>query len=182
VTAQTAQIRRGYVVVSGAPGAGKSTLAGPLAERLNLPLIGKDHIKETLHDHILAGAERAAWSKILGGASMELLWKLAGLAPAAVLEANFRPRSDYERGKLAALSAPLVEVYCRCPPQLAAERYAARHVVRHPTHVSGEVTLEYLAQFDRPFALGPVIEVDTRAPVDVDRLAQQVEAAFGAAF
>jgi len=53
------------VVVSGAPGAGKSTLAGPLAERLGLPLIGKDHIKETLFDHIPAQAERAAWSKAL---------------------------------------------------------------------------------------------------------------------
>ncbi len=172
------RIERGFVVVSGAPGVGKSTLAGPLAERLGLPLIGKDHIKETLHDHIPASAERAAWSKILGGAAMELIWKLAGLAPAAVLEANFRPHSDYERGRLTALAAPLVEVYCRCPPELAAERYAARHAQRHPTHVSAEVSLQYLAEFDRPFSLGPVIEVDTSGPVDIAALADAVRAAF----
>lgn len=168
------------MIVSGAPGAGKSTLAGPLAARLGLPLIGKDHIKETLYDFIPAGAERAAWSKILGAASMELIWTLASLAPAAVLEANFRPASDYERGKLAALPGPLVEVYCACPPELAAQRYAARHVGRHPTHVSGEVTLEQLAEFDRPLALGAVIEVETTAPVDVGSLAAAVRAALDA--
>ena len=170
------RIERGFVVVSGAPGAGKSTLAGPLAARLGLSLIAKDDIKETLFDHIPEGPDRAAWSKVLGGASMELLWKLAGLAPAAVLEANFRPHSEYERGKLAALAAPLVEVYCRCPPELAAHRFAARHGHRHPTHVSSEVSLEYLAEFDRPFALGPVIEVDTSGPVDIDALADAIRA------
>jgi predicted kinase len=163
------------MIVSGAPGAGKSTLAGPLAERLGLPLFGKDHIKETLFDHIPAQSERAAWSKILGAASFELIWTLASHAPAAVLEANFYPKSDYQRGRLTALAAPLVEVYCRVPPELAAQRYAARHAGRHPTHTSGEVSLAQLADFDRPIALGPVIEVDTAAPVDVEAIAVQVE-------
>lgn len=166
----------GYVVVSGAPGSGKSTLAGPLAAALALPLLGKDLIKETLHDQIPPGADRAAWSKILGGAAMELLWTLAGAAPAAVLEADFRPGSEYERGRLAALNGPVVEVYCRCPAWLAAQRYAARHTGRHPAHVSGEISLQQLAQFDRPMAVGPVVEVDTTAPVDIETLANRLPA------
>jgi predicted kinase len=168
------------VIVSGAPGAGKSTLAGPLAQRLGLPLIGKDHIKETLHDTLPAGSDRVIWSKFLGAASMELIWTLASHAPAAVLEANFCPKSDHQRGKLAALPGPLLEVYCRCPPELAAARYAARHVGRHPTHVSGEVTLEQLADFDRPIALGPVVEVDTTAAVDIEAIVAAAYAAFAA--
>jgi predicted kinase len=166
------------VIVSGAPGAGKSTLAGPLAARLGLPLIGKDHIKETLHDHLPEAPDRMVWSKHLGAASMELIWTLARHAPAAVLEANFYPKSAYQRGKLVGLGAPLVEVYCQCPPQLAAERYAARHASRHPTHISSEVTAEQLADFDRPIALGPVIEVDTTTPVDLDALAGAIRLAF----
>ena len=166
------------MVVSGAPGAGKSTLAGPLAQRLGLPLIGKDHIKETLHDHLPEGPDRLIWSKHLGAASMELIWTLASHAPAAVLEANFYPKSAYQRAKLAGLGAPLVEIYCRCPPALAAERYAARHASRHVTHISSEITPEQLVDFDRPIGLGPVIEVDTSGPVDLEAIASQVEAAF----
>jgi hypothetical protein len=112
---------------------------------------------------------------------MELLWRLASLAPAALLEANFRPRSAYERAKLAALSGPLVEVHCRCPPQLAAARYAARHPGRHPTHVSGTISPQLLAEFDGPMGLGPVIEADTAAAVDIAALAAAVEAALQAA-
>jgi hypothetical protein len=54
---------------------------------------------------------------------MELLWALAADAPAVVIEANFRPHSEYEREKLSALAAHPVEVYCTCPPELAVERY-----------------------------------------------------------
>jgi len=171
-------IRRGFVIVSGAPGAGKSTLAAPLAERLDLPLFAKDLLKESLYDHLPPAADRAAWSLTLGGASMELLWVLASHAPAAMLEANFRPGSAYQRAKLEALPGPLVEVYCRCPAELAAQRYAARHAGRHPTHVSGEVSMAQLAEFDHPLAVGPVIEVDTSAPIDVEALAIRIEALF----
>ena len=51
---------------------------------------------------------------------MELLWALAADAPSVVLEANFRPHSDYERGRLAALAPHPVEVYCQCDPHVAA--------------------------------------------------------------
>jgi hypothetical protein len=40
-------------------------------------------------------------------------------APAVVIEANFRPYSDYERAKLSGLAAQPVEVHCVCPPVLA---------------------------------------------------------------
>lgn len=38
--------RRQVVFVSGAPGAGKSTLAAPLAAELGFPLVSKDRIKK----------------------------------------------------------------------------------------------------------------------------------------
>jgi adenylate kinase family enzyme len=43
------------VLVTGLPGSGKTTLAGPIASRLNVPLIAKDHIKELLADHLGLG-------------------------------------------------------------------------------------------------------------------------------
>ncbi|HVN00872.1 MAG TPA: AAA family ATPase [Caulobacteraceae bacterium] len=176
--APAAAIQRGYVIVSGAPGAGKTTLATPLAHALGLPLFGKDLLKETLHDALPPSRTPLAWTRTLGGAAMELIWTLAAAAPAAVLEANFRPQSAFEREKLGGLGAPIVEVHCVCPPEVAAQRYAARHPMRHPTHIVGELTPELLAEFDRPMGLGPYVDVDTTRPVDIEDLAQTVLAAF----
>jgi predicted kinase len=106
---------RKLVYVSGAPGSGKTSLAGPLAAALGYALLAKDRIKETLHDAFGAPGPDRAWSRRLGGAAMELLWALAADAPAVVIEANFRPRSEYERAKLSGLAARPVEVHCACP-------------------------------------------------------------------
>jgi predicted kinase len=60
---------RRLVYVSGAPGAGKSSLAGPLAAELRFALITKDTLKETLHDALGAPEPDLAWSRRLGGAA-----------------------------------------------------------------------------------------------------------------
>lgn len=167
-------------MVSGAPGAGKSTLAVPLAQALALPLLSKDVIKERLADVLGQRDEPHPWSNALGGASMELIWTLAALSPAVVLEANFRPKSAYERRMLRGLGGALVEVYCRCPPQEASRRYSARSVIgaRHPIHTLRDLPADLLAEYDGPVGLGRVIEVDTTGPVDVVTLAAAVRAAL----
>ena len=114
---------REIVFVSGAPGSGKTTLAGMLAETLQMNLIGKDLIKETLWDVFDPPSGDLQWSRRLGAASMEVIWTLAAESRRTVLEANFRPHSDYEKAKLSGLSAKLAEVYCSCPPEVARERY-----------------------------------------------------------
>jgi predicted kinase len=171
---------RRVVLVSGAPGAGKTTLAGPLAAELGFALLGKDRIKETLHDALGAPVSDLAWSNRLGAAAMELLWALAADAPDVVLEANFRPGQAYGRGKISALSAHPVEVNCVCPPEVAARRYAERAVASHPVHVVTSLTPEMLAEYDRPVGVGALITVDTTVPVDVAELAERVRASLPA--
>ena len=165
-------------MVSGAPGAGKTTLAYPLAEALALPLLSKDVIKERLADVLGQRAETEVWTKALGSASMELIWTLAALSPAVVLEANFRPKNPYERRMLSGLGGRLVEVYCRCPPEEASRRYSARSVIgnRHAIHTSRDLPATLLAEYDGPVGLGRVIEVDTTGPVDIAALAASVRA------
>jgi len=163
------------VYVSGAPGAGKSTLAGPLAAELGYALITKDTIKETLHDALGAlGAPEAdlAWSRRLGAASMELLWTLAARAPAVVIEANFRPYSDFERDRLRGLGGRPVEVHCACPPEVAAARYNAR--ATHPVHVIKTLPVSAMAEYDRPVGIGDLVTVDMTCPVDLAVVASQV--------
>jgi predicted kinase len=168
------------VLVSGAPGAGKTTLAIPLAAELGFALLRKDRIKETLHDALGAPAPDRAWSRRLGAAAMELLWALGADAPAVVLEANFRPHSAYERGRITALGGRVVEVNCWCPPELAADRYALRAAVSHAVHVQTSLSPADLAEFDRPVGIGKLITVDTTGPVDIPALAAAVCAGLGA--
>jgi predicted kinase len=171
---------RRLVLVTGPPGAGKSTLAGPLAAALRLPLLSKDMIKERLYDSLgpVGSDDADDWSRRLSAAAVDVLLTVAGRLPAVVLEANLRPRSAVQRERLAALDAVLVEVHCRCPPEVAAGRFAARAGERHPAHPLAALPDRLLAEFDGPVRLGTVIEVDTSAPVDVDAVAEAVRAAL----
>jgi len=169
---------RRVVIVSGAPGAGKTTIATGLAPLLGLPLLAKDLIKEALWDALDPPVADLAWSRRVGAAAMEVLWSVAAQCPAVVLEANFRPASAYEQERLRALGGTVVEVYCSCPPEEAARRYAARAAGEghHRAHVLPVLDPELLAEFDRPMGVGELVSLDTTAPVDVDRLARTVSA------
>jgi len=167
---------RKLVYVSGAPGSGKTSLAIPLAAELGYALLAKDRIKETLHDALGAPEPDLAWSRRLGGAAMELLWALAADAPAVVIEANFRPHSQYQRARLSGLAAHPVEVHCACPPELALQRYNARHT--HPVHVVTMLQLEAMAGYDRPVGIGTLVTVDTSATVDVNAVASAVRDSY----
>jgi predicted kinase len=167
---------REVVLVTGAPVSGKSTLAGKLAETLQMNLIGKDLIKEALWDVFDPPAGDLQWSRRLGASAMEVIWILAAQSRRVVLEANFRPHGEYEKAKLTGLSAKLVEVYCSCPPEVARERYERRAVqsTHHPAHVTPALDPELLAEFDQPIGLGTVIEVNTTAAVNIEELTRTI--------
>jgi predicted kinase len=161
--------------VSGRLGAGKSSLAAPLAAELGYSLVTKDLVKETLHDALYVpgdGEIDEAWSRRLGGASFELLFALAARAGDMVIEANFHPHSEYELDKLRGLGDRIVEVHCACPAEVAVARYNARP--RHEVHTVKQVTLAWMERYDRPVGIGPLITVDTTGPVDVASVAAEV--------
>lgn len=168
------------MLVSGAPGTGKSTVAMKLGRALGFPLLSKDLIKESLWDALEPPSGDLEWSRRVGGAAMEMLWTLAAHSPQVVLEANFRPHSEYEREKLKSLSGRLVEVYCWCPPEVATQRYETRAATpaHHPAHVTPKLDPKYLEEFDQPMGLGPLIRVDTTLPTDIRGIADEVSAAL----
>jgi predicted kinase len=79
--------------VSGKPGAGKSSLAFPLAAELGYSLVIKDLVKEALHDSLYvpgSGGYDRGWSQRLNNAAWELLWTLAAL-PLSAMDKYDRP-------------------------------------------------------------------------------------------
>lgn len=64
------------ILVTGIPATGKSTMAETLSERLKLPVISKDTIKELLFDNV--GFQSREQKVRLGIASMEIMYYAAG--------------------------------------------------------------------------------------------------------
>jgi predicted kinase len=166
---------RTFVIVSGPPGSGKTTLALALAPALGLPLIAKDTIKEALMS-VLPVPDTDS-SRSLGRASVAALYAVAAQTRGAVLESVWhrsRALPDLQR-----LTGPKVEVFCRCPAPVAAARYA-RRTGRAPGHLdalrtAGEIWNDEVAQ---PVAGGwPVLEVPTEGPVEIGPLLERVRAA-----
>ena len=179
------------VVVSGAPGAGKSTLAKQLAERLDIPLLDRDDIKDAMFD-VMGWSDRA-WSQKVGRASWELLFlfaeRLLAAGSSAILDSNFE-RSAHPQLRAIAERIPytLVEVHCRAPASVCARRFRARWDAgdRHPGHVSDWSEERYLAETaDRRFVplkeSDVLVEVDTDdcVNVDVDEIAKVIEGELG---
>ncbi len=163
------------VLVTGPPGAGKSAVATPLARQLGFTLMAKDAIKEALDDAVHPGTRDLEWSRVAGAATFQAMWALAPYFSDLVLECNFRPLDPGQRERLIGLAPNPVEVYCRCPLEVARTRYLTRASSRHPVHVATTISEEKLREFDRPLALGPVLEVDTTQAVDIPSLCVRVE-------
>lgn len=166
------------LLISGPPSAGKSTLATPLAEALGFALLSKDTIKETLFDALHGPAGDEAHSKRLSDAAMEVLFALAVQSPRVVPDANFKPHDPHQRERLATLGGTLVEVHCRCSPEVAMRRFAQRAETRHPAHALKRLTPDLITRYDRPMSLDTVIELDTNNPVDLPALLQHVREAL----
>jgi predicted kinase len=165
-----------FVVVSGPPASGKTTLARAIAPALGLPLIAKDTIKQALMT-VLPVPDVPA-SRTIGRASVAALLAVAAEAPGAVLESVWH--RSHAVADLGGLPGSLVEVFCRCDPAIAAERYARRAGTRAAGHFDAERTIGELWNDDvaRPVAGGwPVLEVDTTAGVDITLLVERVRAA-----
>ncbi|MGP3945856.1 AAA family ATPase [Streptomyces sp. 6N106] len=166
-----------FVVVSGLPGSGKSTLSRCLARHLDLPVIDKDVILESLFDSLGVGDE--AWRHKLSQASDDILFALGADADRAILDNWWH--HDTAPGRLTSLADLLIEVHCDCDAALAAERFRTR--TRHPGHLDPQLTSAQVAErvaairaaYTGPLRLGgPLLTVDTSHHVDTLDIANKV--------
>ncbi|MBX2836455.1 MAG: AAA family ATPase [Gammaproteobacteria bacterium] len=174
-----------FVVISGVPGSGKSTVGRALAEQLDISYLDKDEILESLFNELECSNEETR-HRLSREADQNFQAKALGFKR-AVLDSFWRhPLADTLSGTPSSwLTSPdvhAVEVLCDCSPGLAATRFLNRK--RHTGHLDNAWTYASLvAQSEKlmrklPLGVGALVEIDTTDKVDLKQLAAEVRTAL----
>lgn len=166
------------VIVTGAPGTGKTTLGRQLAVDLGLPFINKDTIKERLHD--VLGTGDVENSRLLGKATYGILFDFAEALLTArttfVIESNFTPEFHNVRFTELATSyhCSLLQLHLYTDGRTLYRRILERRErgERHPAHLDimspEEITQRAIHNIAPALDIpGTRIDIDT---TDFDRI------------
>lgn len=131
------------IIITGAPGSGKTTLGRRLAQDLDLPLVSRDDFKEILFDGLgWPRWQKRRWSNRLGGVSYELLYAAVELLLRArcpfIVESNFTARRATPTFQTLCDIYPFepFQIACVAPADLRMQRMLRRAHTgeRHPGH------------------------------------------------
>jgi predicted kinase len=175
------------IIVAGPSGTGKTWLSKRLAQDLRLPGLHRDDLKEHLFDTL--GSHDRAWSRLLGGASYELLFHTLALllqtGHPCLVESNVY--GEPATTKLCTLIQRYqyypFQILCHTTPTVLVDRLRKRVTSgeRHPGHADHEdidslSLANVIGRYD-PLPLdGSRLEVDTTdfGVVDYDALVAQI--------
>lgn len=157
------------VIIHGAPGSGKTTLARHLRQSVTLPILGKDDLKELLFETI-PQSDRD-FSRLQGAVAFDMLYAFArqflSQGQSVVIEGAFWP--DRSRKEIQAIldetNAKVLELFCHVDEEVRLERFRQRSISgeRHPAHMDTDtvVTQPVAGRSFEKLAIGDCIDVDT---------------------
>ena len=171
-----------WLIVTGPPAAGKTTMARRIAQDLRLPLIEKDALKDALYKAMGFGDQN--WSRQIGIAAISLLFLTAdrmlqaGSSP--ITESNFcRQLSSGQVGEIADRTRAKV-VQVPAPPDTLVTRNAARltpaglrpgHHVMPSEELLGGIRAGTWELLDIP---STIIRVDTSSSFDYTNILRNI--------
>lgn len=166
---------RQAIIVNGVPASGKSAVSARLTQALHdadiaaVPL-SLDTVKEGLFVHFGIGDREH--NRMLGRASYHAIFDMVAAFPdrlVPVIDAwhGFQPESVLRDHIARARIERVIELWCRVTPETAAARYRARTAGRHAGHPPASYADELfeLTKRAKPFAIGPVVQIDTEKPI-----------------
>ena len=174
-----------YIIVSGVPASGKSTVARLIAQEIALPVFDKDDFLESMFEGAVLGDAkmRRKFSRI---ADQQLRSEVERSNGAVIASWWKHPLSSVDSGTptdwLALLPGLSVEVHCCCSPVIAVERFIERR--RHPGYLDRRWSYaELLSRFTQSASLGPlgvgcVVKVRTDCEVKLSALMRKIDHAW----
>ena len=165
------------VIVSGAPASGKTTLSRLLAERLPLPLLAKDRLRQVFFDAF--NTQEVTVSRRLVAPTFivysELISELLRAGTGVVAECNYhRGISEPELRPVAALGTPVI-IHCQTSRDVSYRRFRERTLLALPER-------RYAFDHDRVAEIerGDLPDAWARAePVEIDAPVLRVDTTNG---
>lgn len=126
------------VVISGAPGSGKTTLGWELSRRLHVPFVSRDDIKTGLH--VTHRSDDPAEVRRFSGAAFDVFFSVTRQylreGVSVVIEAAFHAKRSRSGLLELAQDAQVIHIALTTPTDVALRRYRSRAEAgnRHPAH------------------------------------------------
>ncbi|KQC14868.1 MAG: hypothetical protein APR63_05025 [Desulfuromonas sp. SDB] len=179
------------IIIYGPPCTGKTTIAGKISQKFNLPFINKDQIKEILFDTL--GTEDRQWSKKLGYSSIMILFNLIesliSKNVSLIVEDVFKHQADRQRFQELKKKYNYfpVEIRCKTEGEVLVRRFKQRSLSgkRHPGHVDHSNYEEFrenllIGKNDFLNLGGLILDIDTTDfdKIDYDSIFNSIKSVF----